>query len=210
MTTTTSTSTNGTGAARTQAYVILAAAHQLAATQPTFTSEDLAVAAWKMDPAMFGMDGYYSSYPDNNRVRAALCGKKATLIRKGVLVQVGPKRYRLGDGRIPTPEEVEMQRLTGSRANVLVQSGRKDEVRFVDACAFFRIAEGDGAKAGEQIATVRAFLSARAEERGDDDAGGVRALLNLVEWLRGRYEKHLSLLANRGLPNGVKGRGSKW
>lgn len=70
--------------------VILQAARSLT---ELFHLEDLAVAAWRIDPERFGLRRW--DYPDMNRVKVCVYGEKG-LIARGILENAGPNMLRLG------------------------------------------------------------------------------------------------------------------
>lgn len=56
----------------------------------SFTPQELAVRAWKMFPALFGLPGFEELHPDSKKVEAVLYGTKG-LVRQGCLVKDGPR-----------------------------------------------------------------------------------------------------------------------
>lgn len=78
---------------RTAAETILLAA---ATFNRDFTKQELAVKAWQMDPAKFGLKGYDTQHPDMNRVMMEMVGAKdSNPIKRGLIEQVAPSTYRI-------------------------------------------------------------------------------------------------------------------
>jgi hypothetical protein len=63
-------------------------------TGQTFSWEQMVVAAWRWEPAYFGLAGFEDQYPDSNRVSTCLYGRRG-LIRRGKIRRVGPKLFKL-------------------------------------------------------------------------------------------------------------------
>src|SRR5438876_11760685 len=64
----------------------------------TFTSEQLLVAAWKRDPASWGLRGYEREHPDSNRIHRELDSRgkgNRGIVGDGFLEKVRPRTYRL-------------------------------------------------------------------------------------------------------------------
>lgn len=81
-----------------------------------FTLSGLVVAAWRADPARFGLRQYEREYPDANAVRVALFGAKG-LIRRGYLRRVSENVYDV------TPAGREAVHVGGSSAPVSLTLG---------------------------------------------------------------------------------------
>ncbi len=67
-------------------------------TSRTFSSEELLVAAWRRDPASWGLRGYEREYPDSNRIHRELDSRgkgNQGLVGAGLLERVRPRIYRL-------------------------------------------------------------------------------------------------------------------
>jgi hypothetical protein len=81
----------------TAAQVILLAADDLATVgAQEFTEWELTVAAWKRDPARFGLRGYEQKYPDHKRVMSEIMGSKPTNpVQLRHIEKVRPSTYRL-------------------------------------------------------------------------------------------------------------------
>lgn len=64
----------------------------------TFSSEELLVAAWRRDPASWGLRGYERDYPDSNRIHRELDSRgkgQQGIVGAGLLERVRPRIYRL-------------------------------------------------------------------------------------------------------------------
>jgi hypothetical protein len=64
----------------------------------TFSSEELLVAAWKNDPASWGLRGYEREYPDSNRIHRELDSRgkgHEGIVGSGFLEKVRARTYRL-------------------------------------------------------------------------------------------------------------------
>src|SRR5918994_372699 len=81
----------------TAAQVILLAADDLAtAGTKEFSEWELTVAAWRLDPARFGLRGYEQKYPDHKRVMSEIMGSKpSNPIQLRHMEKVRPSTYRL-------------------------------------------------------------------------------------------------------------------
>ncbi len=129
--------------------------------KPTFTAEDLVVAAWRTYPDTFGLPGYVDSdgrskYPDSNRVFAEIMGTKPVR-QRGYLVKVGNKLYQLTEAgthyagglhsqatgaekvALERPLREELERLLKAKATDKFKAGNIDEITFHDACGFWKI-----------------------------------------------------------------------
>jgi len=143
--------------------LLLAAYDMTGDGRKAFTAEDLVVAAWRKYPDAFGLAGFADSsgrllYPDSNRVFAEIMGSKP-IRKRGFLVKVGQKLYELTEAgrerarmlgsRDMEPDmkkaglhrelQIALRRLMSSRALEKYRDGRKEEISFHDACAFWRI-----------------------------------------------------------------------
>lgn len=66
--------------------------------QATFSSEDLLLAAWKRDPAAWGLRGHEQDHPDSHRVHRELDSRgkgQRGIVGSGLLTKVGPRTYRI-------------------------------------------------------------------------------------------------------------------
>ena len=64
----------------------------------TFSSEELLVAAWRQDPASWGLRGYEREHPDSNRIHRELDSRgkdQKGIVGSGLLERVRPRTYRL-------------------------------------------------------------------------------------------------------------------
>src|SRR4051812_7689262 len=67
-------------------------------TTHTFSSEELLIAAWKHDPASWGLRGYEREHPDSNRIHRELDSRgkgHRGIVGDGFLEKVRPRTYRL-------------------------------------------------------------------------------------------------------------------
>jgi hypothetical protein len=67
-------------------------------TNRTFSSEELLIAAWKHDPASWGLRGYEREHPDSNRIHRELDSRgkgQRGIVGNGFLEKVRPRTYRL-------------------------------------------------------------------------------------------------------------------
>jgi hypothetical protein len=81
----------------TAAQVILLAAEDLAsAGSHEFTEWELTVAAWRRDPARFGLRGYEQKYPDHKRVMSEIMGSKpSNPVQLRHIEKIRPSTYKL-------------------------------------------------------------------------------------------------------------------
>ncbi len=64
----------------------------------TFSSEELLIAAWKHDPASWGLRGYEREHPDSHRIHRELDSRgknQQGIVGEGFLERVQPRTYRL-------------------------------------------------------------------------------------------------------------------
>lgn len=64
----------------------------------TFSSEELLLAAWKRDPAAWGLRGHEQEHPDSHRVHRELDSRgkdQRGIVGSGLLEKVGPRTYRI-------------------------------------------------------------------------------------------------------------------
>ena len=207
---------------------ILRAAQRLENGQP-FTANALVVAAWQLDHEAFGLEGH-AEYPDSNRVLWILMGQRG-LVRRGLLERVGPKLYRLTSaGRdaiqsklkkpiakrsAPRPratmakaQEPTLRLMLSSAALDKHREGRKDELTFADACAFWGIGEQDaGSRVDARLALVETALrlAERSVEQGELTLSDgrvvaeeeVEAARRADDYLRVRFTRHIDLIRAR-------------
>jgi hypothetical protein len=79
---------------------LLAAALECSGSDPsrTFSSEELLIAAWRHDPASWGLRGYEQEHPDSNRIHRELDSRgrgQRGIVGNGFLEKVRPRTYRL-------------------------------------------------------------------------------------------------------------------
>jgi hypothetical protein len=165
---------------------ILLAAHKLEDQGHTpFTAEALTVAAWKDSPRTFGLRGFDSEYPDNNRVLACIMGERG-LAKRGWLVKVGQKLYSLsrqgkeearrvlaGDdsplpkrralAKIQVPKELEQQLVSMFTTTAFrrYEEGMKREITYRDAARFWGMPENaHGQQVDDVLNKVPGILAA--------------------------------------------------
>jgi hypothetical protein len=66
--------------------------------EATFSSEELLIAAWKHDPASWGLRGFEKEHPDSNRIHRELDSRgkdQKGIAGSGLLARVRPRTYRL-------------------------------------------------------------------------------------------------------------------
>lgn len=143
---------------------LLLAALEARKKSPTFSAEDLVVAAWKLFPDTFGLSGYANQYPDSNRVLTNIMGTKG-MRGKGWLRKVGEKQYRLSSAGLADGEALlarggigagtgrsdylraeldrsvltALDRLVSTNAARKIISESDDQLTFHDACGFWDI-----------------------------------------------------------------------
>jgi hypothetical protein len=159
---------------------LLLAARKLDATGNDWSAEDLAVSAWEANRDRFGLAGY--GFPDNHKVNSALMGARG-LVRRGYLVQTGPKRYRLSTGgreriaeltgerptnqserqALSARQEKFLQRLLGSVARHKFDNGLKAELTFADACYFWSLIRETGEAVDLRLKQIETTLIELAE-----------------------------------------------
>lgn len=148
----------------TQPQRLLVAAAELGDTP--FTTSALVVRAWLDAPDIFGLEGYAQTYPDANRVLAAIMGERG-LAKRGWLIRTASKTYTLSPQgraevqrlltggpspvplrrtlphiRIPKPMEARLAPLFATAAFRRHQDGMTDQIGYRDACAFWRLDTG--------------------------------------------------------------------
>ena len=64
----------------TKAEIILSAARP----RSYWTEEELVVASWKLSNDAFGLDGFAAQFPDYNKVKSVLMGKKGLVAQKKI------------------------------------------------------------------------------------------------------------------------------
>jgi hypothetical protein len=211
--------------------ILLAALQLEEQGQSPFSAEALIVAAWQKYPRTFGLKGYAEQYPDSNKVLSSIMGVKG-LAGRGWLAKVGQKLYALtregrqalrrlqhagdtpppaaaGPVKLSPDQEKFLTALWAGSAFEKFQEGRKQELTFADACAFWGV--GDGTRGPAVTARLDQLRASFAElERlltaGDatlrsgrslslDD---VNRLQDLNAHLQERFARHLNLLRTRG------------
>jgi hypothetical protein len=208
--------------------ILLAALDLEEQGQSPFSAEALIVAAWQKFPQAFGLKGYAELYPDSNKVLSSIMGVRG-LAGRGWLAKVGQKLYVLSrEGRqlvrrllndgsaVPQDPAVKLSRdqekllggLWASTAFEKFGEGRKVEITFSEACAFWGVNEsmrGDAVKA--RLDHLRAELAGleRLLTIGDSTLSNGRSvaladvnrLHDIDVYLLERFSRHLSLLRSR-------------
>jgi hypothetical protein len=212
--------------------ILLAASGLEELGQSPFPAEALIVAAWQKYPRTFGLKGFEEKHPDSNKVLASLMGEKG-LARRGWLLKAGQKLYQLtregrqvvqrlqqgeatppprpaGPVKLARDHDKLLQGLLVSTAYDLFRQGRKQELKFADACRFWDISESlSGAAVDARLDQVEVALA--ESERVMGDAGAVLAngqhigtddtgvLCDVHGYLRQRFSPHLNLLRKRAV-----------
>jgi hypothetical protein len=208
--------------------ILLAALELEEQGQSPFSAEALIVSAWQKFPKTFGLKGYAELYPDSNKVLSSIMGVRG-LAGRGWLAKMGQKLYvmsregrqlvrrLLNDGTSPPVEDaIKVSRdqekflngLWDTPAVEKFNEGRKTEVTFTEACAFWGVNEsmkGEAVKARmdhfrlelaglERLLTIgEATLSnGRSVALAD-----INRLHDLNTYLEERFARHLNLLRSR-------------
>jgi hypothetical protein len=213
---------------------LLIAAYALEASgKIPFTAEDLVVSAWRAFPDTFGLAGHNDvsgelEYPDSNRVFAEIMGSKP-IRKRGLLRKVGTKMYQLTEagrerarflapqtGRADTRKlslsrgiEAELQRLLAARATDKYRLGRKDQITFRDACAFWGISprssaiELEGRRASAQDTIQRALQAIDEGGTTFEHAGAplqrqdVEGLTSAAAYMEAAFSSELEVISRR-------------
>jgi hypothetical protein len=67
-------------------------------SQKTFSSEELLLAAWKLDPVAWGLRGHEREHPDSHRIHRELDSRgkgQQGIVGSGLLEKIGPRTYRV-------------------------------------------------------------------------------------------------------------------
>jgi hypothetical protein len=208
--------------------ILLAALELEEQGQSPFSAEALIVAAWQKFPKTFGLKGYAELYPDSNKVLSSIMGVRG-LAGRGWLSKMGQKLYvltregrqlvrrLLTDGSTPPVEEgVKVSREQEKFLNSLwatpavekFNEGRKQEITFSEACAFWGVNEqmrGDTVKARldafsaelsglERLLTIGEATLSNGRSVGLSD---VNRLDDVNRYMNERFARHLTLLRSR-------------
>jgi hypothetical protein len=210
--------------------ILLAALQLEEQGQSPFSAEALIVVSWQKYPRTFGLKGYTDQYPDSNKVLSSIMGVKG-LAGRGWLAKVGQKLYALtregrqavrrlqhaGDTPPPAAEaapkvsrdqEKFLTALWAGSAVEKFQEGRKQELTFADACAFWGVGDGvRGPAVNARLDQTRAALAEleRLLTAGDATLSNGRSvslddvnrLQDLGAHLEERFARHLNLLRTR-------------
>ncbi len=209
--------------------ILLAAHHLEEQGQSPFSAEALVVASWQKYPRTFGLKSFEEKYPDSNKVLASIMGEKG-LTRKGWLAKMGQRLYALsGEGRQalrrlqhdgePPPERPQavklkkdqdkfLQHVLASTAVYKYQEGRKQELKFADACRFWDITEHLRSEVlNAQLDHVRARLADLEGVLEDNHAtlgngrsvepSDINLLVRIHADLQKRFSHHLNLVRSR-------------
>jgi hypothetical protein len=197
---------------------LLRAATELSKRGPTFSAEELAVAAWESDRQAFGLKGFSELHPNYNKVLVLLMGSKG-LIARGYLKKEAQKLYSVTakgrklvkstpqepDTGLTREQERQLLHYLNSKALEKVVSGPVSDLYFTDCLAFWGVTEV--ASPGD----IRAKIAAQEDlvetlepllEGGDitlsngrsirrTDLGQVR---RIAETIQVRFLRHLNLL----------------
>ncbi len=209
--------------------ILLAALELEQQGESPFSAESLVVASWQKYPKTFGLKGFADQYPDSNKVLTSIMGVKG-LAGRGWLAKVGQKMYTLTkDGRqivrrlqhggeAPVVQGTKVSReqekfLLGLWAGSAVEKfleGRKPELTFADACAFWGVNESmNGPAVKAQLDHQRATFSELARTLTGGDATlssgrsvsveDVQQLEKISHYLEERFSRHLNLLRSRAV-----------
>jgi hypothetical protein len=164
-------------------------------TSRTFSSEDLLLAAWKHDPASWGLRGYEREHPDSNRIHRELDSRgkgNRGIVGDGFLEKVRPRTYRLTPKGLAAataasdadPEarerlnrvlEAEVTRIIEHPAFVSWLTDKTKPKNFRDVGHFWGIAPGTPPRVARQrVQGVEETLTAAAqllEQRDLDEVG---------------------------------------
>jgi hypothetical protein len=133
---------------------LLRAAAELSRRGPTFSAEELAVAAWESDPQAFGLKGFSELHPNYNKVLVLLMGTKG-LIARGYLKKEAQKLYSVTEKgrmvqkhtpqepgtRLTREQERQLLHLLNSEALEKVVSCPASDLNFTDCLAFWGVTE---------------------------------------------------------------------
>jgi hypothetical protein len=178
---------------------LLAAALACSGGDParTFSSEELLIAAWRYDPASWGLRGYEQEHPDSNRIHRELDSRgkgHRGIVGDGYLEKVRPRTYRLTPKGLAVaasasdadPEarerlnrvlEAEVTRIIEHPAFVAWLTDRSKPRSFRDVGHFWGVAPGTPARVVRQrVQSVQDTLTAALEllERRELDQVGDR------------------------------------
>lgn len=204
---------------------ILLAAVALDREKSFFTQADLAVACWKSEPGVFGLQGY-PEHPDTNKVSAALCGDRGIVKGKGWLFRVQDRTLAVsqrgrqqaerlnGHAEPEAPQKKqplsaamdrELTRLLASDAMGLYQAEESQAIVAKDAFAFWGIEERE--PVDERIEAVNDLLTKLREKlrKGpillpsgrEVGFADLAALEGLHAYLLERFQRHLNIIRNR-------------
>jgi hypothetical protein len=210
--------------------ILLAALELEEQGQSPFSAEALIVASWQKFPKTFGLKGYAEQYPDSNKVLSSIMGVRG-LAGRGWLAKMGQKLYvlsregrqlvrrLLSDGSSPPAEEgVKLTRdqekflngLWGTTAIEKYNEGRKMEITFSEACAFWGVNEsmkGEAVKASldhlhAEMASLERLLTIGECTLSNGRSVALADLNRLHDvnnYLSERFARHLNLLRSRGV-----------
>jgi hypothetical protein len=197
---------------------LLLAANELSRRGPTFSAEELAVAAWESDRQAFGLKGYRDLHPNYNSVLVLLMGSKG-LVARGYLKKEAQKLYSVTEKgrkvvkhtagepqtRLTREQERQLLHLLNSKALEKVVSGPVSDLYFKECLAFWGLTEASSpeemrAKIAAQGKLVQALgplledkditLSNGRAMRSDD----LELIRRTAETIHVRFLRHLNLL----------------
>lgn len=164
----------------------------VAATLPQpFSTEELAVAAWKADSKAFGLPGFEALYPDKARLRNCLYDRHGLLTR-GWIVKDG-LRFRVVKmptmSSEPTPSSVRLSarlvRAADTGIYLAYKAGKKEAINFRDALHFW------GLSPTARPDAIRAAVAEFANLLRDRETPELRALGACHDFLTGTFARQL-------------------
>lgn len=162
-----------------------------------FTVEELTVKAWLLDKRAFGLRSFEDQHPNSRRVAESIYGQRG-LINQGLLAK-GPDGLlqitNVGRIRIQNPSadgsvHYLLSAAMLSEAFLLFSRGEAGGISFRHACDFWSVPR----KFNRAQLTVR--LREFEELLRDRDVLAARSLAPCHDHLRGRFDRHIHLLAS--------------
>jgi hypothetical protein len=175
----------------------------------TFSSEELLIAAWRRDPASWGLRGYEQSHPDSNRIHRELDSRgkgHEGIVGSGLLERVQARTYRLtpkglaaasasGEAGLEARERIdrvfesEIHRILEHPAFMEWLQDRAKPRNFRDAGHFWGVAPGTPARVAasrvqeveDTLVAARGLLDARKLDEIGDRQGRVLFDRNDIE-----------------------------
>jgi hypothetical protein len=197
---------------------LLLAATELSRKGPTFSAEELAVAAWESDRQAFGLKGFSELHPNYNKVLVLLMGSKG-LIARGYLKKEAQKLYSVTEKgrkvvkvtpqepetRLTREQERQLLHFLNSRALEKVVSGPVAELYFTDCLAFWGLTEVSSPdEIRARIAAQEELVQAVAQLLEEHDVtlsngrvirrGELGQIRRTAETIQVRFLRHLNML----------------